>query len=74
MKKEIHFETWWDEMNQRISAFHSYWTRQHSEDGKNFPNFLSSGDWDEQFSFFVENVYDPVYGTKETRERREFKN
>lgn len=76
MKNTIHIEVWRNDMNKKLSSFYAYWNLQHSKDVNIFPNFLHIGDWDEQFSFFVENIYDATYGTKENRKRCEdrFKN
>jgi hypothetical protein len=76
MKNDIHLELWWTDMNRRLSSFHAYWNSKNLKDKENFPINMGLGDWDEQFSIFVEHEYDAAFGTKTARERanERFKN
>lgn len=76
MKKDIHLELWWNDMNQRLSSFHAYWNSKNRKDKENFPINMKLGDWDEQFAIFVEHEYDAAFGTKTARAKADerFKN
>jgi len=45
-----------DEQKEKLEAFCKYWKSLHLEDPENFPLEIESGDWDEQFDFFQEEV------------------
>ena len=50
-------EEWQDEQRELISSFVKYWRHLQLEEGEsNFPEQMNSGDWDEQFSFYREEV------------------
>jgi hypothetical protein len=63
-RRTIHIESWWKEHNDRLSDFQLYWEYQNQQDPKNFPLNLGAGDWDEQFSIFCEQVYQPEVDKK----------
>lgn len=45
-------EQYIEETKQRLAKFEEHWRLENSKDPENWPNEMSSGDWDEQFNIF----------------------
>ena len=58
--KEINFDSFWKLKNNHLSAFNAYWEKQvnrHASDC--WPRYLSEATWEEQFSVFIDTIYNP---------------
>lgn len=45
---------WSNELKIKMNKFIVFWELKRDENSKNYPEYLETGDWDEQFNAFLE--------------------